>query len=31
MQDKDGNVVEEAEFAGSPRVFVIQEQAVVCE
>jgi hypothetical protein len=31
VRDKNGNVVEEAEFAGSPRVFLIQELAEVCE
>lgn len=31
VRDKNGNVVEEAEFGGSPHVFVIQELAEVCE
>jgi hypothetical protein len=31
VRDRNGNVVEEAEFGGSPRVFVIQELVEVCE
>ena len=31
VRDKNGNVVEEAEFGGAPRVFVIQELTEVCE
>ena len=31
MRDKNGNVVEEAEFGASPHVFVIQELTEVCE
>ena len=31
VRDKNGNVVEEAEFGGSPHVFVYQELAEVCE
>jgi hypothetical protein len=31
VRDKNGNVVEEAEFGGSPHVFVILELAEVCQ
>jgi hypothetical protein len=31
VRDKNGNVVEEAEFGGTPHVFLIQELAEVCE
>jgi len=32
VQDGDGNVIEEIEFAGSPaHVIVIQERVEVCE
>jgi hypothetical protein len=31
LRDKNGNVAQEAEFGGSPHVFVIQELAEVCE
>lgn len=31
VRDKNGNVVEEAEFGGPPHVFVMQELAEVCE
>jgi len=31
VRDKNGNLVEEAEFGGSPHVFVIQALGEVCE